>query len=464
MRNRLLSRVCVAAVVAIAAFVTFPVKSLALAGYGRVTFNAGSNPTAAKIGDLDGDGLNDIAVVNQQGSLQIFYNGGGGSFQQVSLNNLWPPNSQTLGVDIGDINGDGKNDIVVAFTGANGTVSVLRNLGGRTFAAPVNYDVCSNSNSVAIGDLDRDGDNDLVTTGQCAKAAVLLNTGTGVFSTGGAFGSGSSSKAIALADFNRDGWLDIAFLNATTGGRVDVLLNQRNGTFAFHMSLFAGDLPYDFTVGDFDGDGSPDIAISNNYLGEVIVIFNDLAGNFTTGYFEAENAGYPTGIVTGDFNGDGRLDIACADGGFMNTVKVMLNQGNYMFSSFVDLPGGQAAVELAAGRLDSDLLTDLVTVNQSAGTITVLLSTNPQPPPPPPPVSIYLTATARKTGPNHFVDLRWYGATGDQVDVERNGAKIATVPNSSNGFYTDSLGKLRGSFTYRVCIPGGCSNYATVAF
>src|SRR5262249_31471531 len=156
---------------------------------------------AAKIGDLDGDGLNDIAVVNQQGSLQIFYNGGGGSFQQVSLNNLWPSNSQTLGVGIGDINGDGKNDILVAFNSADGTVSVLLNLGNRTFAAPVNYDVCSSSNSVAIGDLDRDGDNDLAATGQCSKAAVLLNNSTGVFSTGGTFGSGSSTKAIALADF-----------------------------------------------------------------------------------------------------------------------------------------------------------------------------------------------------------------------------------------------------------------------
>jgi hypothetical protein len=461
-RNHLLSRLSATAIVTIAIFLTIPAKAQSISGYGRVTFNAGSNPTIAKVGDLDGDGLNDIAVVNQQGSLQIFYNSGGGSFQQVSMNNLWPSNSQALGLDIGDINGDGKNDIVAAFTSANGTVSVLRNLGGRTFAPPVNYDVCSSSNSVAIGDLDRDGDNDLAVTGLCSKAAVLLNTSTGVFSVGGSFGSGSSTKAIALADFNRDGWLDIAFLNATTGGRVVVLLNQKNGTFAFHISLFAGDLPYDFTVGDFDGDGSPDIAISNNYLGEVIVLFNDLAGNFTTGYFEAESAGYPTGIVTGDFNGDGRRDIAFADGGFMNTVKVMLNQGNYMFSSFVDLPGGQAAIELAAGRLDSDLLTDLVTVNQTAGTITVLLSTRPQPPPPPPPAPITLTATMRRVGPNGFVDLKWSGAPGSTVEILRNNARIATVPN--NGNYTDSLGKVRGTFKYNVCSREVCSNSVIVTF
>jgi hypothetical protein len=66
---------------------TLPVKAQSLPGYGSITLNAGSNPTSAKVADLDGDGLNDIAVVNQQGSLQLFFNAGGGSFQQVST--MW---------------------------------------------------------------------------------------------------------------------------------------------------------------------------------------------------------------------------------------------------------------------------------------------------------------------------------------------------------------------------------------
>lgn len=58
--------------------------------YTVASFNAGTNPAAAKVADLDGDGRNDIAVVNRQGDLQLFFNNGGGSFQRVSLNGLWP--------------------------------------------------------------------------------------------------------------------------------------------------------------------------------------------------------------------------------------------------------------------------------------------------------------------------------------------------------------------------------------
>ena len=56
--------------------------------YKLVSFTAGASPAAAKIGDLDGDGLNDIAVVNLQGSLQLFFNTGAGSFERISLNGL----------------------------------------------------------------------------------------------------------------------------------------------------------------------------------------------------------------------------------------------------------------------------------------------------------------------------------------------------------------------------------------
>src|SRR5262252_8434161 len=111
--------------------------------YSKVSLGAGASPTAAKIGDLDGDGRNDIAVVDLQGSLQLFFGNGAGSFDQVSLNGLAPSNSNALDLDIGDLNGDGRNDIAVAFSSQTGAVSVLFNQDNRVFGAPVNYNTCN---------------------------------------------------------------------------------------------------------------------------------------------------------------------------------------------------------------------------------------------------------------------------------------------------------------------------------
>ena len=127
MRTRLLyPGVGVALVVAfLGKFAPARVTAQSAPSYGAITLSAGTSPSAAKIGDLDGDGRDDIAVVNVQGSLQLFFNGGAGAFQQVSLNNLWPSSSHTLNVAIGDLNGDRKNDLAVALSTARGMVSVL---------------------------------------------------------------------------------------------------------------------------------------------------------------------------------------------------------------------------------------------------------------------------------------------------------------------------------------------------
>src|SRR5262245_7869249 len=145
--------------------------------YSMVSLSAGMSPSAAKIGDLDGDGRNDIAVVNLQGSLQLFFGNAAGSFDRISLNGLLPASSNALDLDIGDLNGDGRNDIAVAFSTQTGAIAVLINQGDRAFGAPVNYNTCNSSKGVAIGDLDQDGDNDLADISQCNQAGILLNNG-----------------------------------------------------------------------------------------------------------------------------------------------------------------------------------------------------------------------------------------------------------------------------------------------
>ena len=431
-------------------------------GYRSAAFSAGANPSAAKIGDLDGDGLNDIAVVNLQGSLQLFFNNGAGSFERVSLNGLWPSSSSTLGVDIGDLNGDGRNDIAVAFSTQTGAVSVLLNQGNRVFAAPANYNSCNSSRGVAIGDLDQDGDNDLADISQCSRAGILLNNGQGSFGFRGTYGSGSASKSIVLADFNRDGFKDIAYVNNIVGGSTTVIYNNRNGTFGSPVQFYAGDLPDDVTAGDFDGDGTADIAIANSYYSQIIILYNDSPSGGFSGYSELTGADTPTSIAPADFDGDGRTDLAVTSWG-TGRLSIFRNQGNYNFS-VQTLDVGQHPADVNAADLDGDSLPDLVAVNQGSGSITVLFSASGAPPPPPPPIT--LTVSTRLTNKARFVDLSWSGATGSRfVDIYRDGSRITTVSNT--GRYTNQFNKqATGTFRYKVCISGGqeCSGEAVISF
>lgn len=434
--------------------------------YRTASFSAGASPSAAKIGDLDGDGLNDIAVVNTQGNLQLFFNNGAGSFNRVSLNGQWPSSFNTLDLDIGDLNRDGRNDIAVAFATQRGAVSVLFNQGNRTFTAPVNYDLCNSSKGVAIGDLDQDGDNDLADISQCSRSGILLNNGHGGFTFNGTYGSGSGSRSVTLVDFNHDGFKDIAYINNDVNGSVTVMLNNRNATFGSPALYYAGDLPDDLTAGDFDGDGAVDVAIANSYFSQVIFLLGDGNGSFYS-YSELNGGNTPTSIVSADFNNDGRLDVAVTS--FVtNTLTILTNRGNYNFDSPITFNVGQSPVDIAAGNLDGDSLPDLVAVNQSSGNITVLFSAvgaPPPPPPPPPPPQTTLTVSTRKTSVARLVDLRWSGATGSSVEIYRNGSRIATASNS--GSYTDQMNKrAMGTFRYKVCATGGqsCSNEAAISF
>lgn len=452
----------VSAVVFVAMPGSMSVEAESQSSYRIASFSAGASPSAAKVGDLNNDGRNDIAVVNLQGSLQLFFNNGGGSFERISLNGLWPPGSNTVDLDIGDLNRDGRNDIAIAFSTQRGAVSVLLNQGNRAFAAPVNYDVCNSSRSVAIDDLDQDGDNDLADISQCSQAGILLNNGQGSFAFNGTYGNGSTSKSIALADFNRDGFKDIVYVNNVVNGSITLILNNRNGTFGSPRWLYAGDLPDDVTVGDYNGDGHTDLAIATAYFSQIIILFGNGTGSFP-GYSELTEWDTPTSIASADFNGDGRTDIAATSWG-TNRLYILTNQGNYNFTSQT-LDVGQHPAGLAAGDLDGDSLPDLVTVNEGSGNITVVLSTGGAPPPPPPPPPITLTISTRTTSKARFTDLRWNGVTSASVDIYRNNSRITTVSNT--GSYTDQFSRrTTGTFRYKVCVAGGqqCSNEAAISF
>jgi hypothetical protein len=209
---------------------------------------------ALAIGDVDGDGTPDIVTANASGSVSVLRGDGHGSFGTAVS---YPVGIGAASVTLGDFNGDGTLDIVTANAGSSGpvlgevpsgvtpghTVSVLLNDGHGHFRPAVAYPVGVGPRSVAVGDINGDGKPDIITAnfgGTTATAnlgrttpgdtvSVLLNDGHGHFGPAVAYPVGVGPRSVAVGDVNGDSKPDIVTANSTEdygGESVTVLLNR----------------------------------------------------------------------------------------------------------------------------------------------------------------------------------------------------------------------------------------------
>ena len=169
---------------------------------------------------------------------------------------------------VGDVNGDGKPDVVVTNPYSN-NVSVLLNNGSGALGAPQYFAVGGTPVAVAIGDVSGDGRLDIVTANTNGTVSVLLGQGNGIFAAAQNYAIGGPANSVALGDFNHDGKLDIV----TTGGiEMDVLLNTRSGGFAAYRKV--GPAGGSVVAANFNGDGYADLAeIVSPY--SIDVLMND---------------------------------------------------------------------------------------------------------------------------------------------------------------------------------------------
>ena len=271
-------------------------------------------PQTVSLGDLNGDGKPDVLGFGQNvGSDPYFLlnNGDGTLVAPVDL----VVNGHVSGgflTATSDLNGDGKIDVVVT-TGA-GSIGVLLNSGGAKFAGDVDYDGPGEITGLALADLNGDGKPDLVTSNpQHGNAVVQLNSGNGNFGESASYpvstGSTASGSRAAAGDFDGDGKADIAI--ADLSGNISVLKNKGDGTFGGtptinHVQNDDGDT---LVAADLNGDGKPDLALSQGTWGNVVVLMNKGDGTFATPMSMA--AGKPAlGMAAGDFKGNGVLGLA----------------------------------------------------------------------------------------------------------------------------------------------------------
>jgi uncharacterized protein YjdB len=307
-------------------------------------------------------------------------------------------------IAIGDIDGDGKADLVTGNYGAN-SISVFRNtstsgtITSGSFAAKVDFTAGASAYGVAIGDLDNDGKLDVVVTNNASvppTVSVFRNTATsGVINSSSLaakvdFGVGTGPIAVAISDLDMDGKADLAVAN-NGANTVSLLRNTStsgsitSGSFAAKVDLTAGSHPFGIAVGDLDGDGKPDLAVPNQAAATVSVFRNTSSiGSITSGSFAAKvdftTGSQPYGATIADIDGDGKMDLVVPNNGAAS-VSVLRNTATSgtiaagSFASKVDFTTGAGPYCVAIGDINGDSKADLVVANRTAGTVSILRNT-----------------------------------------------------------------------------------------